>query len=176
MGNFMSEDDSTLLLLAANGDKTAFEQVYRRYSGKVYAIALRLLAQRPRAEEAVQETFIRVWQQLPTFRGDSQFATWLHRIAVGCATDLWRKDKPLRLTENEPITELSYHPEDEQLAHLDSLILRLPPQARAVFVLFAIEGYQHQEIAALLQIAPGSSKAQYHRARQLLQEWLDEQV
>lgn len=176
MSNSLPEDSRTFLLRAANGDKAAFEHIYRCYSGKVYAIALRLLAHRSRAEEAVQETFIRVWQQLPTFRGDSQFVTWLHRIAVGCATDLWRQDKPLRLTDNEPLTELSYQPENEQLAHLDTLILRLPAQARAVFVLFAIEGYQHQEIATLLQIAQGSSKAQYHRARQLLQEWLNEQA
>jgi len=165
------QQDADLLQLVIAGDKTAFERLYRRHIGKVYAVTLRLLANRARAEDAVQEIFIRVWQQLPTFRGDSQFSTWLYRIAVRTAIDLWRQDKVTRLVDDSDVDI----PADANIAEphqLDKLIFRLPAQARAVFVLYAIEGYQHQEIAALLHIAEGSSKAQYHRARQLLQEWL----
>lgn len=169
----MQQDERTMLHLVIAGDKAAYEQLYKTYLGRVYAISLRLLADKAKAEEAVQETFIKVWQQLPRFRGDSQFATWLHRIAVSTAIDIWRQDKVARLID-ETSVEITEIAQQEQEQHqLDKLILRLPHQARAVFVLFAVEGYQHQEIANLLSIAEGSSKAQYHRARQLLQEWLN---
>ncbi|CAM5225916.1 RNA polymerase sigma factor [Alishewanella longhuensis] len=169
----MLQDERTMLHLVIAGDKAAYEQLYKNYLGRVYAISLRLLANQAKAEEAVQETFIKVWQQLPRFRGDSQFATWLHRIAVSTAIDIWRQDKVARLIDETGV-ELTEITQQEQEQHqLDKLILRLPHQARAVFVLFAVEGYQHQEIASLLNIAEGSSKAQYHRARQLLQEWLN---
>lgn len=169
----MQHDERTMLHLVIAGDKAAYEQLYKQYVGRVYAISLRLLANKQKAEEAVQETFIKVWQQLPRFRGDSQFATWLHRIAVSTAIDSWRQEKVARLLEENEV-DLTEVAQPEQTHHqLDKLILRLPHQARAVFVLFAIEGYQHQEIAVLLNIAEGSSKAQYHRARQLLQEWLN---
>ncbi|GHG61081.1 RNA polymerase subunit sigma-24 [Alishewanella longhuensis] len=168
----MLQDERTMLHLVIAGDKAAYEQLYKNYLGRVYAISLRLLANQAKAEEAVQETFIKVWQQLPDFRGDSQFATWLHRIAVRTAIDMWRHDKVARLID-ETYTDIPEVAQEQEQHQLDKLILRLPSQARAVFVLFAVEGYQHQEIASLLNIAEGSSKAQYHRARQLLQEWLN---
>ncbi|MDX1536317.1 RNA polymerase sigma factor [Arsukibacterium sp.] len=165
------------------GDKQAFYQLYQQFVGRVYAICWRLLANRQQAEDASQEVFIKVWQQLPAFRGDSSFATWLHSVATRTAIDCWRQQKYLRLTDSSELQELtepdgqSNQPEQSvscssEMAQLEQAILRLPAQARAVFVLFALEGYQHQEIAGLLGIAEGSSKAQYHRARQLLQEWL----
>lgn len=169
----MQQDERTMLHLVIAGDKAAYEQLYKNYLGRVYAISLRLLANQAKAEEAVQETFIKVWQQLPRFRGDSQFATWLHRIAVSTAIDLWRQDKVARLVDETDLEITEIEQQEQEQHQLDKLILRLPHQARAVFVLFAVEGYQHQEIASLLNIAEGSSKAQYHRARQLLQEWLN---
>lgn len=160
---------------AKQGDKQAFYSLYQQFVGRVYAICWRLLANKQKAEDASQEVFIKVWQQLPLFRGDSSFATWVHSIATRTAIDIWRQEKYLRLTdssdEHESLSELSVACSGTA-APLEQAIQRLPAQARAVFVLFALEGYQHQEIAALLGIAQGTSKAQYFRARQLLQEWL----
>ncbi len=171
----MAMEIAQAIAAAKNGDKQAFYSLYQQFVGRVYAICWRLLANRQKAEDASQEVFIKVWQQLPAFRGDSSFATWLHSIATRTAIDLWRQDKYLRLTgSSDAQPELA-----EQTvqcsgveAPLEQAIQRLPPQARAVFVLFALEGYQHQEIAGLLGIKEGTSKAQYFRARQLLQEWL----
>lgn len=172
----MLQLEPQILQQAASGDRHAFARLYQHFVGRVYAIAWRLLANRSRAEDAVQETFIKVWQLLPAFRGDSEFSTWLHRLAVNTTIDLWRKDKGLRLEDGDAIPETACNTQhsDEQQQQLEQAIQRLPAQARAVFVLFALEGYQHREIATLLQIAEGSSKAQYHRARQLLQEYLNE--
>lgn len=167
----MQRHENILIQQVIAGDQTAYEQLYKQYSARVYAICLRLLANRAKAEEATQETFVQIWQQLPHFRADSQFSTWLHRIAVNTAIDSWRQDKFARLLDEADLDLIAEPAQELQL--LDKLILKLPKQARAVFVLFAIEGYQHQEIAKLLKIAEGSSKAQYHRARQLLQEWLN---
>jgi RNA polymerase sigma factor (sigma-70 family) len=161
-----------LVSLSQQGDRAAFRQLYQQHVGRVYAVCLRLLADRSKAEDACQEVFVKVWQQLHLFRGDSSFSTWLHSIASRTAIDLWRQDKILRLASDEVPEQASAEPGNSR--ELEQLILRLPHQARAVFVLFALEGYQHQEIAGLLGIAEGSSKSQYHRARQLLREWLDE--
>lgn len=168
-----------MIAAAKQGDKQAFYQLYQHYIGRVYAICWRLLANKQQAEDASQEIFIKVWQQLPSFRGDSEFTTWLHSIATRSAIDLWRQQKYLRLTDSaEPLSENLAELAGQQVPcssvqlPLEQAIQRLPSQARAVFVLFALEGYQHQQIATLLGIAEGSSKAQYHRARQLLQEYL----
>ena len=171
----MAMEIAQAVAAAKEGDKQAFYHLYQQFVGRVYAICWRLLGNKQKAEDASQEIFIKVWQQLPAFRGDSSFATWLHTIATRTAIDLWRQDKHLRLTDSsdeqpelaETATECS-----SAAAPLEQAIQRLPAQARAVFVLFALEGYQHQEIATLLGIAEGTSKAQYFRARQLLQEWL----
>ncbi len=159
---------------AKQGDKHAFKILYQQFIGRVYAICWRLLANKHKAEEACQDIFVKVWQQLPAFRGDSSFATWLHSIATCTAIDIWRQEKYLRLTDSSDELELAEQAVacSSDVAPLEQAIQRLPAQARAVFVLFALEGYQHQEIAALLGIAEGTSKAQYFRARKLLQEWL----
>lgn len=171
----MAMELAQAIAAAKNGDKQAFYSVYQQFIGRVYAVCWRLLANKQKAEDASQEVFIKVWQQLQGFRGDSSFATWLHSIATRTAIDLWRQEKYLRLTdssdEQPELSEQSVACSSGD-APLEQAIQRLPPQARAVFVLFALEGYQHQEIAALLGIAEGTSKAQYFRARQLLQEWL----
>jgi RNA polymerase sigma factor (sigma-70 family) len=158
---------------AKNGDQKSFYLIYHHFKGRVYAVCLRLLADRAQAEDACQEAFVRIWQQLPGFRGDSAFSTWLHTIASRSAVDLFRKNKVSRLNMDIEVPEIAFEPHhpDQQL---EQAIMKLPDQARAVFVLFALEGYQHQEIAELLDIAEGTSKAQYHRARQLLRGWLDE--
>ena len=158
---------------AKNGDQKSFYLIYHHFKGRVFAVCLRLLADRAQAEDACQEAFVRVWQQLPGFRGDSAFSTWLHTIASRAAVDLFRKNKVSRLNLDVEVPDIAFD-HNHADPQLEQAILRLPDQARAVFVLFALEGYQHQEIGELLGIAEGSSKAQYHRARQLLRGWLDE--
>lgn len=170
----MAEELQQLIRAAQAGDLDSFRRLHTQFVGRAYSVCLRLLVDAQKAEDACQETFIKVWLQLPQFRGESAFGTWLHRIATRTAIDLWRKDKLLRLTdEDDPDCHVAMA-EEGVPRDLEKAIAALPRQARAVFVLFAIEGYTHSEIGALLQIAEGSSKAHYHRARQLLQESLSE--
>jgi len=169
----MQEQLESWIQQAKNGDQKSFYLIYHHFKGRVFAVCLRLLADRAQAEDACQEAFVRVWQQLPGFRGDSAFSTWLHTIASRSAVDLFRKNKVSRLNLDVEVPDITFE-QDHADPQLEQAILRLPDQARAVFVLFALEGYQHQEIGNMLGIAEGSSKAQYHRARQLLRGWLDE--
>lgn len=170
----MAEELQQLIRAAQAGDLKSFQQLHTQFVGRAYSVCLRLLVDVQKAEDACQETFIKVWQQLPHFRGDSAFATWLHRIATRTAIDLWRKDKVLRLVDEGEPDHHSAFEEPEVPKDLEEAIAALPSQARAVFVLYAIEGYTHIEIGELLGIAEGSSKAHYHRARNLLQESLSE--
>ena len=164
--------EASLIDRAKQGDKVAFRELYQLHHRRVYALCLRLAGQTDLAEEATQETFIRLWQKLPLFDGESQFSTWLHRLTVNQALTTIKKQKSFwaRLLPTEQLseacsTELHYEV-------IDKLLLQLPERARIVFVLFALEGYQHEEIAQQLNIATGTSKAQYHRAKQLLQEMI----
>lgn len=170
----MAEELQQLIRAAQAGDLASFQRLHAQFVGRAYSVCLRLLVDAHKAEDACQETFIKVWQQLPQFRGDSAFGTWLHRIATRTAIDLWRKDKLLRLVDEDEPDSHSARAEEGVPKDLEEAIAALPRQARAVFVLFAIEGYTHGEIGTLLDIAEGSSKAHYHRARQLLQESLSE--
>lgn len=176
-GNDTASIDIELQLIqrAIERDRQAFHQLYERYVKRVYAICWRLLADKNAAEDVTQEVFISVWQQLPAFNGRSLFSTWLHAIATKQAVSHFRQRRrwferflPFDLAVND---HGEYH--DEHPEHgVEDAIQKLPTQARMVFVLFAIEGYRHEEIADLLNIAVGSSKAQYHRARNLLKQWL----
>ena len=168
----MVDDLARVIQSAQNGDREAFHQLYQQHLGRVFAICLRLLGDRQRAEDGCQEVFIKAWKQLPGFRGDSSFSTWLHSLATRTAIDLWRQDKLLRLVDVNSAAEPVIESNCAENQDLEQAIQKLPAQARAVFVLFALEGYQHQQIADLLNIAEGTSKAHYHRARQLLREHL----
>lgn len=165
------------LLRARNGDARAFEWLYRQHVGRIHALCLRLTADPSLAEECTQRAFVRAWRKLGDFRGDSRFGTWLHRIAVNEVTDHHRAAGRRRLREaplEDPDLEL--HPVAEQPAtqlDLEHCIARLPKQARQVFVLVAVHGHSHEEAAELLGVAPGTCKAQYYRARQLLISWLN---
>ena len=161
-----------LIEKAKQGDKTAFKQIYLHHHKRVYGLCFRLSGQAYLAEEATQETFVRLWQKLPQFRGDSQFSTWLHSMTVNQTLSSIKKHKSfwVRFAPMSEHTEASG--EILEYEKLDKLLLKLPERARIVFILFSIEGYKHDEIADLLGIASGTSKAQYHRARKLLQEML----
>ncbi len=167
--------DLPLARAAAVGDAAAFETLYRRHAARIHGVVLRLAGwQHARAEDLVQEAFLRAWRALPQWRGDSAFGTWLHRLAVNTALmDLRaRRARPaLDGDDDEVIATLpgadSGHGAALQL-DLDRAVASLPPRARAVLVLFDIEGWSHDEIASALDMAVGSSKAQLHRARRLL--------
>jgi RNA polymerase sigma-70 factor (ECF subfamily) len=170
--------EEVLVARARKGDDRAFELLYRSHVGRVHALVHRLVADPSEADELTQDVFVRVWQRLATFRGESAFGTWLHRLAVNVVLSdrrsAWRRIK--RVTPAGDLIELETAgpPVNPGLKlDLEQAIAALPPGARTVFVLYAVEGYRHDEIARLTGIAPGTSKAQLFRARRLLQQALE---
>jgi len=162
---------------ARRGDFAAFEELYHENVGRVHAICLRLTADPARAEEMTQEAFIRAWRRLGTFRGESAFSSWLGRVAVNAVLSE-RRSRSRREDREAPLGEVA-EPRDATptdggtgAMDLEQAIAALPPGARNVFVLHDVEGYRHEEVARLLGIAAGTSKAQLHRARKLLREAL----
>ena len=171
------EDESAVIRRAQARDMAAFERLYRAHVGRVHAICLRMTANARRAEELTQKAFLLVWQKLPLFRGESAFTSWLHRVAVNTVlADLraeHRRTQRVFTTDDPGIFETPARTAPAGIRlDLEQAIALLPPQARAVFVLHDVEGWQHDEIAAELGVATGTSKAQLHRARKLLQEAL----
>lgn len=168
---------SSLVKRAAAGDVQAFEELYRGHAGRVYALCLRMTSDPPLAEELVQESFVRAWQKLQTFRGESAFSTWLHRLAVNVVLGHLRGSGRRELEEQAAATEGAADP-SAPASHpgvavdLDRAIRSLPEGARTVFVLHDVEGFRHREISQLTGIAVGTSKAQLHRARRLLRKAL----
>ena len=170
-----TDGDHELVRAAGQGDTRAFEQLYRRHSRRVHAVVWRLAGgQVARAEDLVQEAFIRAWQALPAFRFESAFTTWLHRLAVNTALMEIRSRAggEDRETDDSALEHLPSHDTAGQRMReqmdLERAVATLPERARAVLVLHDIEGWKHEEIATELGIAVGSSKAHLHRARSLL--------
>jgi RNA polymerase sigma-70 factor (ECF subfamily) len=158
--------------LAAGGDRRAFERVYRQHVERVYALCTRMIGDRVVAEEVTQDVFVRVWEKLPGFRGESAFSTWLHRVTVNVVLSrrkLTGIHHARTIDDDEAIGAATSRPESvgDQL-DLESAIAELPNGARRVFVLHDVEGFTHEEIGDQLGITPGGSKAQLHRARMLL--------
>lgn len=162
---------------AAAGDVRAFEALYRRHAGRVHGVIWRLVGGvHARAEELVQETFVRAWQRLDSFRNESRFSTWLHRLAVNTALMDLRASRSRPQGTEAPLDQVPVegHVENPGLRlDLERAVAALPPRARAVLVLHDVEGWQHQQIAVELGMAVGTSKAQLHRARQLLRRHLE---
>ena len=165
--------ERSLVERAKNNDYGAYEQLYHMHVGRVVALCVRLCKDRDMAEDLAQEAFILAWRKLDKFRGDSAFGSWLYRIATNTSLSYLRKQKPFQHSLDIDETEEESMPQDvgEQMG-LEHAIGKLPDGARAVFVLYSIEGHTHDEIASMLGIAQGSSKAQLHRARQLLRGYL----
>lgn len=171
------DDESAVIRRAQARDLAAFERLYRDHVGRVHAICLRMTANLTRAEELTQKAFLTAWQKLPHFRGESAFSSWLHRIAVNTVlADLRaenRRTQRVFNTDDPAVFEIPRTtPHVGIRLDLEQAIAALPVQARAVFVLHDVEGWQHDEIAKQLGVATGTSKAQLHRARKLLQEAL----
>jgi RNA polymerase sigma-70 factor (ECF subfamily) len=167
-----------LVARARAGDEEAFEALYRSHVAKVFALALRLTGDRDQAAELVQDTFVRAWEALPRFRGDSALGTWLHRIAVNVLLESRRAEgrRSKRVMFAEDPAEME-RPASEASPgvrmDLEHAIAGLPEGARVVFVLHDVEGYEHGEIGKMTGIAEGTSKAQLFRARRLLRKALD---
>ena len=166
--------------LAAQGDAGAFERVYQAHLGRVYNLARRMAGPES-AEELTQDVFVRAWQKLATFRGESSFATWLHRLAVNVIIERFRALGTARdrfLADGETVLErMPDRPtptRHDTRMDLDAAMKRLPAGARTVFVLHDIEGYRHEEIGNLLGVSVGTSKSQLHRARMTLRSHLNE--
>jgi RNA polymerase sigma-70 factor (ECF subfamily) len=171
---FDAGEDAALARRAAAADVRAFEQLYRRHHGRVYGVIVRLVGHAgARAEDLAQEAFVRAWQALPGFRFESAVSTWLHRLAVNTALmELRSRRSRPGQDEDEVVLEGIASPDTAGRAmlgrDLERAVATLPPRARAVLVLHDVEGWKHEEIAAELGMAVGSSKAQLHRARGLL--------
>jgi RNA polymerase sigma-70 factor (ECF subfamily) len=158
-------------------DPRAFEELYRLHHRRIYGLALRLARDAGRAEELTQDAFVRAWEVLPGFRGDSSFATWLHGLTVRVYFEQARAER--RRTERIAaaddleiyLVEVRRALPETSLA-LEKAIAGLPDGARIPLVLYAVEGYSYEEIARLLGLALGTVKAQIHRARRLLTEVL----
>ncbi|NDK38242.1 RNA polymerase subunit sigma-24 [Pseudoxanthomonas gei] len=167
--------DAELARSAAAGDTGAFESIYRRHAGRVHGVIVRLVGVHGvRAEDLTQEAFVRAWQALPGFRFESAVSTWLHRLAVTTALMELRSrrsgprfDEDQDVFDNLGLADSAGHGTALSM-DLERAVATLPPRARAVLVLHDVEGWKHEEIARELGMAVGSSKAQLHRARQLL--------
>jgi RNA polymerase sigma-70 factor (ECF subfamily) len=174
------DEDEALVNLASAGDLASFETLYRRHRDRIYGLMWRLCGgDWALAEDLLQEAFVRAWQKLGSFRGDSLFATWLHRLSANVALS----DRRSRLRRvhseaslDETLERTAVGARDVRAAQnrdLERAIARLPERAREVLVLYDIEGYGHAEISRMTGMAEGSSKAQLHRARKLLREELE---
>jgi RNA polymerase sigma-70 factor (ECF subfamily) len=160
---------------AAAGDVRAFEALYRTHLPRIHSLVRRMTAGRD-ADELTQDVFVRLWQKLGTFRGDSSFTTWFHRLAVNVVIERFRTDQVqrARMHDGEDVFEMLAGPAQTRDLGMDfeAALEKLPDGAREIFVLHDIEGYKHHEIATLLEISAGTSKAQLHRARMMLRKHL----
>lgn len=173
-------DARGLVERAQEGHVPAFEALYRAHGPRVYALCLRMASDPVEAEEFAQEAWIRAWERLPGFRGESAFTTWLHRLTVNLILDRRRGDQR-RERRFESVAE--YGPFEGRAAareappgtrmDLERAVATLPDGARTVFLLYDVEGYRHHEIADRLGVAEGTVKAQLHRARRMLREALN---
>jgi RNA polymerase sigma-70 factor (ECF subfamily) len=168
-----------LIRRAQTGDVDAFEILYSEHSPRIYALCLRLMAgDASDAAELLQDVFIKAWRRLDTFRGDSAFTSWLHRLTVNTMLGNTRSEgrRTARILPMEDTSRLAGAARAsgiELKMDMESAIASLPKGARLAFVLHDVEGYQHQEIAEQLSVTVGTVKAQLHRARRLLRERLE---
>ncbi len=178
--------EAEAIRLAQQGNAEAFERIYRLHSRRVYALCLRMVGNSAEAEDLTQEAFLQLFRKIGTFRGESAFSTWLHRLAVNVVLMRLRK-KTLVENSLEEMTE----PDEESgtqrrdiggpdirlsgsvdRVNLERAAEQLPPGYRSVFVLHDIQGYEHNEIAAIMNCSIGNSKSQLHKARMRLRGFL----
>lgn len=173
--------DFALAQMATHGDMGAFEEIYRRHHRRVYSICLRMLQNTSEAEDLTQDVFIQLYRKIGSFRGDSAFTTWLHRMTVNQVLMHFRKRtvKFEKTTEEgetpDQIVSGTGNPHKMQIVDkiaLDNAIEQLPTGYKNVFVLHDVEGFEHEEVARILGCSVGTSKSQLHKARLKLQKLL----
>jgi RNA polymerase sigma-70 factor, ECF subfamily len=173
--------DLDLVRAAAAGNAQAFEKIYYQYNRRVYSLVTKMLGSTAQAEDLTQEVFLQVFRKIGSFRGDSAFSTWLHRLTVNQVLMHFRKRgvKLEHTSEEGDFTDVVETPLQstrrismvDRLA-LEAAIAELPPGYRTVFVLHDVEGYEHEEISRMLEISIGTSKSQLHKARLRLRDLL----
>ncbi|HEY9283698.1 MAG TPA: RNA polymerase sigma factor [Pyrinomonadaceae bacterium] len=176
--------DLELAQKSAAGDGEAFEQIYRRHFRRVYALCLRMLGDPTQAEDLTQDVFVNLFNKIGSFRGESAFTTWLHRMTVNQVLMYFRKASTrseLTTEEGETPVQIVRGTEDPNAMpvvdriSLERAIAQLPPGYRTVFVLHDVEGYDHDEIARTLGVSEGTSKSQLHKARLKLRTLIRQQ-
>jgi RNA polymerase sigma-70 factor (ECF subfamily) len=178
------EADLDLVRRAQQGDSDAFASLFHEHKARVYSVCLRLTNNAAEAEDLTQDAFVQAFRKLCTFRGDSALSTWLHRIAVNTVLMRFRKKALRQVSLDEPYNQdarfvrREYGCKDARLAGsidriaLTRAIAELPVGYRTVFLLHEVEGYEHQEIAELLNCSVGNSKSQLHKAKLRIRDWL----
>ena len=180
--------EAEAIRLAQQGDAGAFESLYRLHSRRVYALCLRMVGNTSEAEDLTQDAFLQLFRKIGTFRGESAFSTWMHRLAVNVVLMKLRK----KTLSETPLDETS-DPDDENSGpkreiggpdlllsgsidrvHLQRAVEQLPPGYKQVFVLHDVQGYEHNEIAEMMGCSIGNSKSQLHKARMRLRDLLQE--
>ena len=175
-----------LIRLAQQGDASSFESIYQLHSRRVYALCLRMLGDPQEAEDLAQEAFMQLFRKIHTFRGESAFSSWLHRLTANVVLMHFRRKKPVTasLDEFTRNDEENSAPKPEiggadlrltgmfDRINLQAAIEQLPEGYKAMFILHDVHGYEHNEIAQILGCSVGNSKSQLHKARKRLRELL----
>jgi len=178
--------EAEALRLAQQGDPAAFERIYELHKRRVYSLCLRMVGNTAEAEDLTQEAFLQLFRKIATFRGESAFSTWLYRLVANVVLMHLRKKRlnAVSLDETEsnledPAPKREFGADDLRLTatterlRLERAIRRLPPGYRAVFILHDIEGYEHAEVAQILDCTSGNCKSQLHKARLRLRQWVN---
>ena len=174
--------DRDVVARCRRGEVSAFEELYRRHSHRLYNLAYRMTGSATDADDLLQEIFLLAYRRLDTFRGESALGTWLHRLAVNCCLDhlrskQGRQQKATGFLEDheeaEPQAPNAWRPDTVlDRMELERAIAKLPPSYKAAFVLHDIEGHEHHEVGDMLGIAVGTSKSLVHKARMRLRTLL----
>lgn len=175
----MQEEEQQLVLRCKNGDHTAYEKLYRANVGKVYALCMRMCGQKELAEDLTQEAFIRAWQKLDTFRGDSAFSSWLYRLTSNVVIGQLRKGSKWHeesFDDHAHQEILGVQRIDNHRADIEKALQGLSDKARSVLIMYEYLGYQHNEISEITGMAVGTSKTHLHRARTYLAKRADAQA
>lgn len=178
----MLDEESQLVSRSKNGDQSAYESLYRENIGKVYALCLRLCGQKELAEDLAQESFIRAWQKLDSFRGDAKFSSWLFRLTSNVVIGHLRKHSKWQIDSFED-SHNGYEYEQSAINRpfglqdeIDQALRCLSDTARVVLIMYEYLGYQHNEISEITGMAIGTSKTHLHRARTILRAQAEQQL
>ncbi len=170
--------EQELIQACIRQERLAQKQLYERYAGKLFATAMRYMKNRDDAEDVLQDSFIKIYQKIDTFRADCPLEAWLRKIVANTALkSLQKQPDYLQHVDNQNVSDEIIQREDSSIAGLHfeqlmNIVNDLPEGCRMIFNLYAIEGYQHNEIAEMLGVTEGTSKSQYSRAKMLLQQKL----